>query len=196
MRKHNRSFLPAALLLVVLFTGCAQVPQEKLDEAQAALLRADEAEADLYVAEQFRAAQDSFAAAQVEIEVQSGKSAFSRDYSDAEALLQSTIDAAQAAIEGVEVGKEAVRLEAEGLLAEAQAAVTRAQELLAQAKPGDVALVSFQEDAGTVQSMLAEAATAQQNGEFARARDLAKAALDKANALIAAVSQPAGATHS
>lgn len=179
--------------------GCAEAPQTKVDEAQAALAAADSAEADVYAADQYVAAQDSFAAAQAEIETQNAAFGLSRDYSRAEALLQSVVDLANASTEQVASRKEETRLEAEMLLAEAQTVVAQAQELAAkapQAAEGDVAAVSFQQDAGSAQTLLDEAAAAQMNGEFAKARDLAKEAIEKANGLIAQAGQAAGQPRS
>lgn len=199
MKKLSLLTLTSVLFLAVLATGCAQAPQAKLDEAQAALAAADEAEADVYVPEQYTAAQDSFAAAQAEIEVQNSKFALTRSYGHAEALLQSAVDVATASTEQVAAKKEEARVEADSLIVQAQAAVAQARALLAKAprgKDGGVALVSIQEDAGSAESLLNEAVAAQQSGEYAKARDNAKAALDKANGLVAEMNQTTGAARS
>lgn len=180
--------LVGALLLTGLLTGCAEAPTAKVDEVQAAFTAATDQEANVYVADQFTAAQDSFAAAQAEIEVQNGKFALTRDYSRAEALLQSAADLANASVEQVAAKKEEVRVQADSLILQAQTAVAEAQALLARAprgKEGEVALVSIREDAGSAEGMVNEAIAAQGNGEYMKALDLARAAVEKANALIA-----------
>ncbi|QXD15281.1 DUF4398 domain-containing protein [Rhodocaloribacter litoris] len=185
MKTNRFQALAGLFLLAVVLTGCAQVPQQQLDTAQAALQAAAEAEANLYVADLYQALQDSLAAAQTEIETQKSRFALTRDYSRAERLLQfvtQTAAEAQAATQ-----KEAMRAEAERLIAEARQALTQVQDLLAKAprgKEGTMALVSIQTDRNNASQTLDQATTALENGKILEARDLAATALEKANLLI------------
>lgn len=173
-------------LLVVGLMGCAKVPQAELDGAQAALQAAADAGADAYVADLYQAAQDSFAAAQVEIETQNAASSFSRDYDRAAALLAFVAETAAQAEAQVAERKEVLRGETQTLIAQAREAVAQTETLLAQAprgKDGAVALVSIHEDAAAAGTTLQEAQAALEADDVARAHALAQTALDQATAL-------------
>lgn len=185
--KHTLSVTLGTFALAGALVGCQAPPQEELTAAQTALAAADEAEADLYVADLYVAAQDSFAAAQAEIEAQNAASQMSRDYARAESLLQFVNETATQAQADVETRKAAMMAETDALILQATEAVAQAQALMAQAptgKDGALALVSIGEEAGSAASMLEEAKAAQAAGDIARAHDLAKAALEQANALV------------
>jgi hypothetical protein len=185
----KKRMLSAAGLLLAggLFVGCASAPTQELESARATLTAADQAEADVYVSDLYRAAQDSLTAAQAEIEAQNGKFALSRDYDHAQSLLQFVNQTATSATEQVAERKEMMRGEAETLIAQAQEALARAQELLAKAptgKEGRMALASITEDTGNAQTTLNDAITALQNDDVAGAHSMAQSALDKANMLV------------
>ncbi|GIV62282.1 MAG: hypothetical protein KatS3mg044_1148 [Rhodothermaceae bacterium] len=187
MKTNRFQALAGLFLLAVVLTGCAQVPQQQLDTAQAALQAAAEAEANLYVADLYQALQDSLAAAQTEIETQKSRFALTRDYSRAERLLQFVTQTAAEAQAQAATQKEAMRAEAERLIAEARQALTQVQDLLAKAprgKEGTMALVSIQTDRNNASQTLDQATTALENGKILEARDLAATALEKANLLI------------
>lgn len=189
MKKHSfLTLIGTVALTTTLFVGCAKPPQEHLDAAQAALLAAETEEADLYVADLYEAALDSFTAAQVEIEAQHAASRFSRNYDHAASLLVYATQTATEAQNQVETRKEELRTANDTLIAQAEAALTQVYELTAQAprgKDGAIALVSIQEDADTASADLEAAILAQDSGDLLRAHDLTQSALDKANALIA-----------
>jgi hypothetical protein len=175
------------LFLSALLVSCAKAPEEDLTAAQTALTAAAEAGADMYVSDLYQAAQDSLAAAQVEIEAQNAKGSFSRNYGRAAALLASAQQTAAEAQAQVETKKEEMRVANESLIAEVEQALAKTTELLTKAprgKDGAAALAMIQQDAAAAAQTLDEARAAHAAGEFARAGDLATAALDKANGLI------------
>ena len=198
MKKHTVLPLITGLALTATIYGCAQPPQDQLDAAQNALVAADESEADVYVADLYVAAEDSFEAAQLEIEAQNAASSFSRDYDRAENLLAYVQQTATEAQAQVESRKETMRTMNEEMFLQAEQAIARTQELMTQAprgKDGAVALVAIQQDAGTATQLLADARAAHESGSYAQAHDLAKSALDQANALIAELETAIGMTQ-
>lgn len=175
------------LVVGLLLAGCASAPTEQLKAAQQALQAADSAEADVYVADLYRAAQDSLAAAQVEIEAQNARFALSRDYKRAEQLLQFVTEMAQQAVVQVADRKEALRTETEALIAEARKALMQTHELLGRAprgKEGAIALVSIREDATSTENLLNEAEAALARGDIFQAHQLAQQARDRATGLV------------
>ena len=184
-----KSFMRSGLLIFALafMAGCAKPPQQDIDAAKAALEAAKTAEADRYVADKFKAAQDSLDAAMVEVENQNSKFALTRNYDQAQALLQSAVAAANAAAGEAAAAKEAARTAAEGLTQQLQTSIASAKALLAKApkgKEGRAALEMIQNDIAGVEASLADISTATANGDYLTARDKAQAGLDKINGII------------
>ncbi len=171
--------LSVAALSFLLFTGCESAPEKQIEEAFAALATADSLEADLYAPELYTAAQDSFAAAQSEVEGQEGVAGVKPDYARAKALLAYTTETANLAASEVPARKEAMRLETDGLIADAQARLAAAQELIAAspAQNNSVTFVNLQSNSHTAQSSLQQAVEAQAAGDFALANELVKKAI-------------------
>lgn len=175
--KHT-SFLSliGTFALTATLIGCTGVPQEDLDAAQAALMAADSAEADVYVMDLYEAATDSFALAQQEIEA--------KNYTHAESLLQYVTATATEAQNQVVTRKEEMRINNQDLILQAEQAVAQVQQLLAQGSSGAISLVSYQDEVTQATADLEAAKTAQANSEYAEAYELAQSAFDKAQALL------------
>lgn len=182
-----RMLVPLMVVVALMFVaGCAKAPQAEMDAAKAAVEAAKTAEADRYVADQFNAAKDSLDAALAEIDQQNAKFALTRNYDKAAQLLQSAIATANAAAAAVADSKEQVRVEATDLITALGTAVTETKALMAKApkgKEGKAALEAIGADLSAVEASAADANTALTGGDFITARDKAKAALDKVNAL-------------
>lgn len=199
MNKTTLSILAGTFAAGGLLAGCASAPDAQVLEAQEALAAAESTQANLYVADLYRAAADSFAEAQAEIEAQNEASFFSRDYDRAETLLAFVTETATAASAQVEEGKTAMRAETETLIAQAEQTLAEAQTLLQQApRTGEtaVSLVSLTEDTGTARQMLADATTAFAQDDVAMAHQLAQGALDQATALVATLQAGTGTPRS
>ncbi len=184
-----RNFSKMALVVAVALSigACAKPPVEALDAARAALDAAQAAEADRYVNDLYLAAADSFSLAQTEIETQNAKSAFTRNYDRAAALLAFVSETAATAQTQVAERKEAVRVANETLFTDVDAAIVSANDLMKKAprgKDGAAALAQIRSDLDLVGPALEEARAAQAAGDFIRARDVAQSALDRVNGLI------------
>jgi hypothetical protein len=172
--------------MLAFVVSCAKAPQEAIDAANAALQAAKTVEADRYAAAEYNAAKDSLDAATAEVEKQNSKFALFRNYGDASRMLQSAVNAANAAAAAAATNKEQVKVEAEQLVSQAQAAVAEVKKLMARAprgKEGRAALELIQSDVNAVETQLSEAGAAMTSGDFLTARDKSKAALDKLNSI-------------
>lgn len=181
----NFAFI-AILAVAFVVAGCAKPPQEEIEATQTALQTADAAEADIYVMELYQAAQDSFAAAQAEIEIQNAKNSLTRDYDRANALLASAMETATQAEQTVEDRKEEMRTNNEALFVTLEETLTNLGTLMAQAprgKDGAMALAAIQVDVDLVRQSLETARTAQTEGDFLTANQIATQALQKAETL-------------
>ena len=162
--------------------GCQQAPTTEFEAARAAIQRADSVEADIYVADLYTAALDSFNAAEAEIEAQNAASGFSRDYSRANDLIAFALQAAEEAEGEVEGAKELVRAEADSLIAVAEAAVS--------AVPESAVMQAEQAGAPSAAALVQDAIEARNAGDYKTARDLGQAAVDQ----LAAPAAEAGTT--
>ena len=172
--------------MVGLLIGCAKVPQAEVEAAKAALSQAKAAEADVYVAAQYTAAQDSLNAAIAAIEKQKSAFALSRTYEPAKATLKAVTTLAVQAQNSAASAKELAKNEAAKAIADAQAAVTNAKDLLKKApkgKAGKATLDSLNAQISSVETSLTEANTNLTNGQYTAAKDSALAAKQKADGI-------------
>jgi len=172
------------VLMLALVTGCAKAPQQELDAAKAALETARQAEADVYLADEFKAAQDSLNAALTEIETQNSKFALTRNYNKAKNLLLAATNLANDLNAKVAAKKEEVKAQAEQLVVDLQTALTEAKALLKKApkgKEGKEVLEAIQSEINAVETSMTDATNLLNTGKFMEAKDKLTAALQKVN---------------
>lgn len=184
MLRHYFVLTFGVILMLVLVSGCAKAPQQELDAAKAALETARQAEADVYLADEFKAAQDSLNAAITEIETQNSKFALTRNYNKAKNLLLAATNLANDLNSRVAAKKEEVKAQAEQLKTELETALTDAKALLKKApkgKEGKVVLEAIQSELTAVETSLADATNLLTTGKYMAAKDKLNAALQKVN---------------
>ncbi len=172
----------------------AKAPVQELEAAKAALESAVKAEANIYVADAFKAVNDSLEAAQAEIQAQDAKFGLFRNYDRVKTLLEGVTNAAAGLSQQAAVNKEQVRAEADTLIKQATAAIDLAKKKLAKAprgKEGKMVIMQFQNDLQTIASELTVATQSQEQGQYMVARDKAKTVLDQVNNMIAELSNAA-----
>jgi uncharacterized membrane protein YdfJ with MMPL/SSD domain len=178
-------FLALGLILAVaLVGGCAKPPQQAVDAAKAALDAAKQAEADRYLAGEFKAAQDSLNAAMAEIETQNSKFALTRNYDKAAKLLEAATTLANNITSQVDAKKEEVKAEAQQLFTDLQNGLIEAKALLKKApkgKEGKEVLEAIQGELTTVDNSLVEVTDLMNKSDFMGAKDKLMAGLQKVN---------------
>jgi chromosome segregation ATPase len=118
------------VLSVIAIAACAKPPQQAIDQANAAVSSAAQAEAATYAADEWAAAQQSMNNAMAEIEAQQAKFAPLRSYKSADELLtKAQQDAAAAQAAAVEA-KAAARAEVEQAIAGIEASFAQADQAL------------------------------------------------------------------
>jgi hypothetical protein len=170
------------LLLAFFLSGCAEMPQQALDNARAALATADSAEADRYVPELYQAAQDSFAVAQTEMETQNNMMALSRNYVRTRKLLEATTAAATQAANAVPARKEQMQEETTRRLTDLPRTITRLNQRITQAarqRARREAANAARETMQGTDQLLANARTALADGDIATAYNLTQQVQDK-----------------
>jgi hypothetical protein len=186
-------FITISLVLaLVLVSGCAKAPQQAVDAANAALEAAKQAEADRYLADEFKAAQDSLNAALAEIETQNSKFALTRNYDKASKLLEAATALANQITSQVDAKKEEVKTEAQQLFTDLQNGLLEAKTLLKKApkgKEGREVLDAIQGELTTVENSLVEVTDLMNKGDFMSAKDKLAAGLQKVNSVIEELNQ-------
>jgi len=185
--KFNRSqslLATSVLALSLMVTACAKAPDAELQEANNAMQGAQTAEAQKYAKDTYKAASDSLAAAEAEIQAQNAKFALFRKYDHAKALLASAQSQAVKAQQDAKVNKEAARVAAEEALTMATAAVDSANTMLATAPVGkdnraDVEMMKA--DLAGAQSSLEQVRQAIDQEDYLGARSQAESIMEKAN---------------
>ncbi len=192
MKIKHVSILVISVLAVVLVAGCAKAPQAEVDAAKAALASAKAVEADRYVADVYKSAQDSLNAGTAEITAQNSKFGLARNYKKASALLASATKLAGEAEAQAAARKEEVKAEAATLLNDAKAALVDANKLVRKAprgKEGRAALEAIRGELKMIEASLDEVPGVIEKGDFKTAHDKAKAALDKTKSIIDELNQ-------
>jgi hypothetical protein len=185
---HNKMFRYAVCLtaLLVLAFGCAKAPQEQVTTVRSVLDSVQVAEVEKYAPDQYKAAQDSLNAAMAEIEKQNSKFALTRKYTKAEAQLASAAELARASAQQAVANKARIKAEAEDMMTQMTAAIAEAKTLIQQAprgKEGAAALESIKNDVAAVEMASTEVANAMAKEDFIGAREMAKAGLEKIQAI-------------
>jgi len=178
--------LMAISAIVLLFAGCAKVPEETITAAQAAVDSAKMAEADRYLPQDFMALQDTLKAAMANVEEQKSKFFLSRNYDHAKQMLESVISGAATLKQNTETKKAEVRQAVQDTLAAVQTVLTEDKDLLTKApkgKEGKAALEQIQNDITVIESSLNEVNTLLTNGDFLTAQDKVNAAKQKADSI-------------
>lgn len=191
--KFNRmnALLATALIATTLMvTACAKVPQDTLTASQTALDAARTAEAEKYAPEVFRAAGDSLAAANAEIQAQASKFVLFRKYDRTSALIAASSTASAKAAQDAVVNKAAARDAANEALTMAVAMVDSAKVVLGSAPVGkdnraDVEMMKA--DLTGAETNLEQVRTAITNEDYFGARSQAEAITAKSNEIINSV---------
>jgi chromosome segregation ATPase len=178
-------------LAVVGLSACAKAPQEAIDQVQAAIAAAEQAEAPTYAPEAWETAQQALNQATAEIEAQNAKFALTRSYKQASEMLakaqQSAADAQDQAI----ANKEQMRLEVEGAIASIEENLAAADGLLeslatCRRRPkgfaGDLEMMRGNIDGLRTQLADVQAKAAEES--FAEAKSMAGGLLEGLNAAV------------
>jgi hypothetical protein len=174
------------LILTGLIIGCGSIPQEKVDEAKAALEAAKNAEADRYVPDKYNAAKSALDDAMAEVNEQDSKLMF-KSFDDAVTMLDNSINLSKQAQQAAADRKEEVRQELPLMMEQFEDALKQVKTLMRRAprsKESLMALQSIQNDLDNLQNIPASANNAVQNGDYIGAYNSVKGGMDKASALI------------
>lgn len=185
-----------AVFLSTFIASCASFPEEEVNLVREKINNAETAEANLYVYDKYKAAEDSLIEAETEIHLQQTHSIFSRDFSKASRLLEIASNLAEQSIAAVPEAKNAMRTDAALMLIEAETKLEEVNQLItvnnfSNANP--VLFANYSENSAEAYTLLNEGQAALDNGAIYEAHAKARQVLDELNELLEKMTQPAQA---
>jgi hypothetical protein len=176
--------LLAMAVLLFMITGCADPPQQLMDEAKSALDAAKNAEADRYVPDLYNAAKKMLDDALALVEEEKG--GWFSSYDEAISQLNAAKEAAAKATEAVAAKKEELKAAVEKMLQDIPAAVEKAKSQWKKAPRGKgtrEALQMIKNDIEKTEASVSEVNTALESGDFLTAQQKAQAIMKKLQSL-------------
>jgi hypothetical protein len=181
----SKLFIAIAILgSAIVVSSCGKLPQEKIDAAQAALDSAKTVQADLYVPQEYTAAQDSMNVVLASIEEK--KSKLFKKFDDETAKLDAIVVMANTAVTNAQTRKAEVIAEVQTNITDIKTLVSENLELIKKApkgKEGAAALEAMKADIAAIETAVAEAEALFANADYLTALDKTKAAKEKAVAI-------------
>lgn len=178
--------ISALVLMALLISSCAKVPQVELDSAKAAVEAAKTVEANRYLPEEFNAINDSYNAAVTAIEAEKSKFFLSRSYKEVTEKLNAISASTEELKTKTEERKAQVRDEVQATVTTVTQLIAENKELLKKApkgKEGKAALEAIQNDITVIEASLNEINTLVTNGDYLTAQDKVNAANTKATSI-------------
>jgi nucleoid-associated protein YgaU len=164
-----------SLFAVLLVVGCAKPPTKEMADAEAALAAAKLAEADVYVPDEYRSAEDRLAQARAEVVKE--KDNWFKNYDPARKAALESKTLAEEATEHAKKAKAQAKAKAEEIIAQLKTAIKEAKAAEAETYlPQDLARVSrsLQEVEADYKAERYLAAISKGQEAIAQAKDLAK----------------------
>lgn len=178
----NKLFLGlVAIMFVTVFASCDKVPQAEIDAANAALVEAQTAGAEMYIPQDYLIVKDSLNAILEKVEVQ--KSKFFKKFGECKEQLVGVTALATDLKAKTEVRKEEVKKELEVALEEVKVVMEENNTLLTKApkgKEGKAALEQIKAELVVLETSIVEATNMLTNGDFLAGLDKVKATKEKA----------------
>ncbi len=179
----KRNFIFALLATVIAaftLTSCGKMPQAEIDAAKAAIENLKAIQADIYVAGEFTALQDSLNAALENVEIANSK--LLKNFDAPKAQLEAVIANSATLAEKTVTAKDQVKMEAETALVAAQALLDENKKLVEKApkgKEGKAAIDAIKAELAAMETALAETTSLLEAGNFMGAKDKVTAATSK-----------------
>jgi len=175
--KKNLLFVIASVSLMLIFAGCAKLPQAEIDAAKAAIEEVRAAQADIYLPGEFSAINDSLRVAMEKVEAQKGK--LFKSYKKVKLQLVNIPTMAATIKANTETKKAEVKAEAESILAAVTTMQLENNTLAAKLPMGKnerEAVEAIKAELGVIDGAVTDVSNMLTNGDF-------MGALNKVNAV-------------
>jgi hypothetical protein len=184
MRLKTLFYFLTMILVMFAFVGCDDVPQQEIDDANAALDAAKKAEADKYVPDKYNAAKQAMDKAMAV--VQEEESSTFSDFDEARNLLSTAKTAAEEATAAVPAKKEEAKQAAEAALATIPDEVATTQKMWRSAPRGKgtrEALAMIKDEIAKTAEMQSQVQAAIDGGDYLGAQNKAQEIIGKLKSL-------------
>ncbi|MBN1821132.1 MAG: hypothetical protein JXR31_06665 [Prolixibacteraceae bacterium] len=182
----KKSMLIFAVVISAAFIlgGCAKVPQAEVDAANAAIVNAEQAEANVYLESEYAVLLDSMNAINTEIEA--GKGKLFKSFSGVKAKLAAVESQANELVKSAEAKKIAITEEVNSELEQLNALADENAGLVEKApkgKEGKAAIDAIKSELSVINTTVGEISQLLNDGNLLTAQSKAKAALEKSNSI-------------
>ncbi|NLV19513.1 MAG: hypothetical protein GXY51_08535 [Bacteroidetes bacterium] len=181
----NKLFSVLAFVAVIaLLSGCGKVPQAAIESTNAAITAAQEAEVDVYLADEFAVLQDSLNSVNAAIEAQKGK--LFKNFGDVKEDLSLVQAQANELASRVDRKKEEIKDQAETMLNDIKSVVAENAKLvvrLPRGKEGAAVIEAIKADLAAVDKTVAEAQSSFDGGLFMDAFNKVTEAKEKSDSI-------------
>jgi len=170
--------------MALVFASCQKYPQAEVDAANAAVEAAKAAQANLYVASEFNALQDSLNTVLAAVEKE--KSKLFKNYKDEVVKLNAISELAKTVAANTVAQKEQMKQECTATLAEIAVLMDANKEMLAKApkgKEGKAAMEAIQADLTIIETQVGEVNNKFASDDIIGALNQAKSLKDKATSI-------------
>lgn len=182
--KSKLFFSVLAIAMVALFSSCDKIPQDKIDAAKVAIDSAKLVEADIYVAAEYAAVQDSMKAVQAEVEVVNSK--FFKNFDACRERLDRVMAQAKTVAANAVTKKAEVKAEVETLMTDVNNLLADNKKLMGKAprgKEGAAVLAQIKTEMAAIETSVADAKAMYDTGKYMDASNKLKAAKDSATGI-------------
>lgn len=175
-------------LAVVMLSSCAKAPLKAVEATKNALNEAKVAQIDRYFPSEFQALEDSLNLALAEIETQTTKSAFSRNYSRAQGLLNQVTGELQELGQKIDARKEEVKAQVSQKIVDLESSIEDATQLLQKTvknKDTRPVLETLQTEISSIKVSVSDITAMIETQDFIGAHEKAVAGMTKLEAVTA-----------
>lgn len=180
MKKHIL-MIGAIIPGMIAFTSCSDLPQQQINDAEAAIANAQSAGAQTYVPESYFALEDSMKSTMSTITEQEGK--IFKSYDESIAKLEAVkSQAAEVAVQA-EMKKQEIKTNITNMITEVKSSIAESKQLIAEApkgKDGAPALLAMTGELDALELSLTESNNLLQTNELQASLEKATVAKDKA----------------
>jgi hypothetical protein len=184
MKTTKQVLLATGVTIMLIASGCGNVPQQEIDSANAAIEAAQAAGAEVYMAESFTALKDSMMVAMESVE--EGKSKFIKNYGEGKEKLATITAMANEVLVQTETRIGEIKTQIEQMVVEINTLVAENRQLVSEApkgKEGTSALVAIKGEISVIEASVSEAGTMVENGDIMGSFEKLSATKEKAGAL-------------
>ncbi len=177
-------FVVVMVITAAIFTSCGKLPQAEIDAAKASLDSAKIAQADIYLAEEFFALQDSLNVCVVAAETQ--KSKMFANYNEVKEKLSAIATQGNELVTKTGDRKEEIKTDLASAQIEISNLLNESNQLMDVApkgKEGKEALDAIRTDIESINTSISDVPVLIENGDLMNAQTKVKAAQEKAAAI-------------